>query len=76
MNGPNETPELNLKMETIQVESKIVHVPWVVITTHMYVCDKNGTRKFRLVSRWKLFKYWLYRITKIRALIKNFNSCK
>jgi hypothetical protein len=39
-----------------------IFLPYQFVTTHTSITDKNGTRRYRNVSRWMLFKLWLYSI--------------
>ncbi len=39
-----------------------VLLPYKIITTHTIISDQNGTRRYRQVSRWCLFKLWLHRL--------------
>lgn len=50
-----------------------IMVPYQFVTTHTSITDKNGTRRYRNVSRWMLFKLWLY---SIKNKIKNYATGK
>lgn len=70
-----EVPTLDLKLETKEVKSDIITVPYIFVTTpYMIVSDKNGTRKVWIKSKKKIALYYLYQITKIKWFIKKYNE--
>lgn len=68
-------PTLDLKIETKEVEGKVIRVPWVVIETpYMIFSDENGTRRIWTKDKWKIVLYYLYQITRIKWFIKKYNQ--
>ena len=44
------------------MKSGYVYVPWKIITTKVIVSDKNGTRSYWQISKWKRFKHFVYKL--------------
>jgi hypothetical protein len=71
----NNIPEINLKLETRTVESKIVYTPYILLTTpYMILSDKDGTRKVWIKDKKKIIFYYLYKFTRIKWFIKKYNE--
>ena len=67
-----EVPYIPLTPEEIaQGKSGVVYMPYKTICTHVLISDVTGTRKYRQVSYWYLFKLWLYKMTKIKYIFKS-----
>ena len=49
-----------------------VFVPYIIVSTHAEISDKNGTRRIRQVTRWSLVKLWIY--GRIFKIFKFFNK--
>jgi len=75
MNKEDEIPSIDLKLESKQIEGKIIHVPWIIVETpYMIFSDKNGTRKIWTKNKKKTILYYLYKITKIKWFIRKYNE--
>lgn len=66
-------PEVDLKLESKEIQHGIVYVPWVIVDTpYIEVSDKNGTYKVWVKSKQKIFMYYAYQITKIKWFLKKY----
>ena len=75
MSKEDEIPSIDLKLESKQIEGKIIHVPWIIVETpYMIFSDKNGTRKIWTKNKKKIILYYLYKITKIKWFIRKYNE--
>ena len=55
MSKEDEIPSIDLKVESKQIEGKIIHVPWIIVETpYMIFSDKNGTRKIWTKNKKKI----------------------
>jgi hypothetical protein len=73
MSKEDEIPSIDLKLESKQIEGKIIHVPWIIVETpYMIFSDKNGTRKIWTKNKKKIVLWFLYKITRIKWFIKTF----
>jgi hypothetical protein len=71
----DKIPSIDLKLESKQIEGKIIHVPWVIFETpYMIISDKNGTRKVWTKDKIKIILYYLYKITSIKWFIHKYNE--
>jgi hypothetical protein len=69
----NEIPQINLKLESREVQGKVVHVPWKIIETpYMILSDRNGTRRVWIKSKKKIILYYLHKITRIEWFINQY----
>lgn len=50
------------KEEFAQNKPGYILAPYKTIETYLHVMDKDGIRKYRLVSRWVLFKLWIMKL--------------
>ena len=72
-----EIPTIDLKMETKEIKSRIVYVPYVIFQTpYMMISDANGTRKVWTTNKWKIALYYLYKITRIKWFIHKYNKTR
>lgn len=62
MSGNGETITYLTPEEVRAGKQGYVLLPYKIITTHVIISDQKGTRRYRQVSRWYLFKLWLYRL--------------
>jgi hypothetical protein len=70
-----EIPTIDLKLETKEVKSGIIYVPWIIVETpYMIFSDKNGTRKIWTKNKKKIILWYLYKITRIKWFIKKYNE--
>jgi hypothetical protein len=70
-----EIPTIDLKMETKEVKGGIIHVPWIIVDTpYIIYSDRNGTRKIWTKNKKKIALWFLYKITRIKWLIKKYNE--
>jgi hypothetical protein len=70
-----EIPTIDLKLETKEVKSGIIYVPWIIVETpYMIFSDKNGTRKIWTKNKKKIILWYLYKITRIEWFIKKYNE--
>jgi len=70
-----EIPTIDLRLETKEVKSGLIYVPWIIIETpYMILSDKNGTRKIWAENKWKIVLYYLYKVTGIKWFIKKYNK--
>lgn len=70
-----KVPEIDLKMESVEVKGNVKRVPWILVTTpYMMVTDKNGTRRVWSKSRRKIFYYYAYQITSIKWFLKKYQE--
>jgi hypothetical protein len=70
-----EIPTIDLKLETKEVKSGIIYVPWIIVETpYMIFSDKNGTRKIWTKNKKKIVLWFLYKITRIKWFIKKYNE--
>lgn len=70
-----EVPVVDLKMESKDIKPGIRYVPWTIVTTpYMIVSDKEGTRKVWTKSKWKIFLYYVYQVTRIKWFVKQYNK--
>lgn len=68
-------PEINLKLETKEIKSKVVYTPYILTETpYIVLSDKNGTRKIWTKNKYKIALWFLYRITNIKWFIKKYNE--
>jgi hypothetical protein len=75
MTKEDEIPSVDLKLESKQIEGKIIHVPWIIVETpYMIFSDKNGTRKIWTKNKKKIVLWFLYKITRIKWFIKKYNE--
>jgi|688.fasta_scaffold567273_2 hypothetical protein len=75
MSKEDEIPSIDLKLESKQIEGKIIHVPWIIVETpYMIFSDKNGTRKIWTKNKKKIVLWFLYKITRIKWFIKKYNE--
>jgi hypothetical protein len=71
----DKIPSIDLKLESKQIEGKIIHVPWIIVETpYMIISDKNGTRKVWTKDKIKIILYYLYKITSIKWFIHKYNE--
>ena len=71
----DKIPSIDLKLESKQIEGKIIHVPWIIVETpFMIISDKNGTRKIWTKNKKKIVLWFLYKITRIKWFIKKYNE--
>jgi hypothetical protein len=67
-----EIPTINLKMETKELKSGLIYVPYVMFETpYMIFSNKDGTQKIWTKDKKKIILWYLYKITKIKWFIKN-----
>ena len=69
-----ETPEINLPITSIEVKAEVRKLRSVIIPPTHYIFGQynvKGLKRIRMVSRWAIFKVWLYRLTKIKSLLNN-----
>jgi hypothetical protein len=72
-NDENKIPEINLKLESREVQGKVVYTPWKIIDTpYMILSDRNGTRRVWIKSKKKIILYYLYKITRIEWFINQY----
>jgi hypothetical protein len=70
-----DIPVLDLKLETKEVKGGVIYVPWMIIETpYMTLSDKDGTRKIWTKNKWKIVLYYLYKVTRIKWIIKKYNK--
>jgi len=75
MSKEDEIPSIDLKLESKQIEGKIIHVPWIIVETpYLIFSDKNGTRKIWTKNKKKIVLWFLYKITRIKWFIKKYNE--
>ena len=75
MSKEDEIPSIDLKLESKQIEGKIIHMPWIIVETpYMIFSDKNGTRKIWTKNKKKIVLWFLYKITRIKWFIKKYNE--
>lgn len=77
MKEEGKIPEINIKLETRNVESKskTVYTPYILVETpYIIYFDKNGTRKIWTKNKRKIILYYLYRLTGIKWFIKKYNQ--
>jgi len=74
-----KVPEISLKMESREVKSEVrklpssfllVESPWMLLGEY----GKPGTRKLWTKSKWKIFLYYLWRVSGIRAVARYYNQ--
>lgn len=71
----DKIPSIDLKLESKQIEGKIINVPWIIFETpYMIISDKNGTRKVWTKDKIKIILYYLYKITSIKWFIHKYNE--
>jgi hypothetical protein len=74
-NTKDQIPEIDLKLETKTVESKIVYAPFIMVETpYMILSDSDGTRRIWTRNKKKIVLYYLYKITRIEWFIKKYNE--
>lgn len=74
-NNFEEAPEINLKMESVDVKSNMKYIPWVTATTpYMMLTDKNGTHRVWTKSKKKIIYYYAYQITKIKWFLRKYQE--
>jgi len=44
------------------MEPGLIYAPWKIITTKVIVSDKNGTRSYWQISKWKRFKLFIHKL--------------
>ena len=70
-----EIPTIDLKMETKEVEGKMVYLPYTLVETpYMIFSDKNGTRRIWTNNKKKIILYYLWQITRIEWFVKKYNK--
>lgn len=70
-----EKTNLHLETKEVKIEPVIINVPWISITSpYALVCDSYGSRRIRIVSRKKLFFYWMWKITSIKWFVKQYTK--
>lgn len=78
MNKTNkEIPEIDLKLESKEIKSRIVkvNVPYVFLETpYIILSDKDGTRRIWTKSKKKIILYYLWKITKIKWFVNKYNK--
>lgn len=74
MNQQN-IPEINLTLETKEVKTGIVYIPYILINPpYILLHDKDGSRKVWIANKTKIILYYLYKFTKIKWFIKQYNK--
>lgn len=59
-NTKDQIPEIDLKLETRTVESKIVYAPFIMVETpYMILSDSDGTRRVWTRNKKKIALYYL-----------------
>ena len=75
MSKEQNIPEINLKLETKEIKSGVVSLPYIIITPpYMILSDKKGTRKIWIKNKYKIALWFLYITTKIKWFIKKYNE--
>jgi hypothetical protein len=69
----DKIPEIDLKMESKEVKSGVIYVPYRIINTpYMMISDKDGTRRVWNTSKKKILLYYLYKFTRITWFINQY----
>ena len=75
MNKEEEIPTIDLKLETKEVESKVIKTNCIIVETpYMILADKHGIRRIWTNSKKKIILYYLWRITRIKWFVKKYNK--
>jgi hypothetical protein len=69
-------PEINIQLESKNVESKIIYMPWIIINPPYMLVSGYGqkTRRVWTKSKKKIILYYLYRITHIKYFLTQYNK--